>query len=79
MYRYIQVRTTRAVKFRLVLALYCVVLSDWYVLVRTSMYHFAQSCPGVQDSRCLPLMLATIFKLTHYIVLVARGHSGWLP
>jgi hypothetical protein len=23
----------------------------WYVLVRTSMYQFAQSCPDVQDSR----------------------------
>ena len=26
-----------------------------HVLVRTGMYHFARSCPGVQDSRCCPL------------------------
>ncbi len=36
---------------REILVLHCTVLYQ-YVLVRTSMYQFAQSCPGVQDSRC---------------------------
>ena len=33
-----------------ILVLPCTMLYQ-YVLVRTSMYRFAQSCPGVQDSR----------------------------
>jgi hypothetical protein len=36
---------------REILVLPCTMLYQ-YVLVRTSMYRFAQSCPGVQDSRC---------------------------
>jgi len=35
---------------REILVLPCTMLYQ-YVLVRTSMYRFAQSCPGVQDSR----------------------------
>ena len=36
---------------REILVLPCTVFYQ-YVLVRTSMYRFVQSCPGVQDSRC---------------------------
>ena len=40
-----------------ILVLACTVLY-WYVLVRTSKYHFAKSCPGVQDSRCAAASLS---------------------
>ena len=47
-YRYVLVHTGM---YKLgILVLTCTVLY-WYVLVHTSTYHFAQSCPGVQDSR----------------------------
>ena len=49
MYQYVLVHTDMYQLGILVLA--CTVLY-WYVLVRTSTYHFAKSCPGVQDSRC---------------------------
>ena len=48
-YRYVPVHTCMYKLGILVLA--CTVLY-WYVLVRTSTYHFVKSCPGVQDSRC---------------------------
>ena len=47
-YQYVRVHTGMYKLGILVLA--CTALY-WYVLVRTSTYHFAQSCPGVQDSR----------------------------
>ena len=47
-YRYVLVHTGMYQLGILVLA--CTDLY-WYLLVRTSTYHFAQSCSGVQDSR----------------------------
>ncbi len=75
MYQY----TSTCTYDREILVLPCTMLYQ-YVLVRTSMYLFAQSCPGVQDSslslRCSSVPVASFAVKTRASDLAAFVASG---